>query len=434
MSSPIYVHEFDNDIPIGEAWVKSDHCQKHIEIVGGSGQGKTTLAEWLMLGILERNEAGLLLIDPTGDSYKKYLGWLADGRLQRKAWLVDPGEKVLHYNPLAVDRDPLKLASHVSGLYEALHLIQSDSSPGQHKQVARFVTSTLRALIEANLTLADAFDWLTDETFRAKYLRAISHEETLKEWARGPSANDLKSTMNFFAAFWEHDGLKEMFSANGFTWESVYAEQPVVLVNLASMAGSLRFSKAVAAMFLTGLLEHARLAPVKKRWYAVIDDATDYTPAHVGQLLTLGRHFELFLMLIHHQSFDGRLQGAVEWGCRTKFFFGEIPSEYRWTVPEYYTVGTRYPQERTRQVQGPSSSGSFTCLEVFDRKPIQFIRLEPTPESYEDVEPYKASVYERPEYQKEKNSILEEPIRPAATREANPKPGKPPLSRDRRGK
>jgi hypothetical protein len=434
VSSSIYLHEFNKDVPIGEAWVESGHYQKHIEVVGGSGQGKTTLAEWLMLGILERNEAGLLLIDPTGDSYKRYLGWLASGRVQKDAWLVDPGDKILHYNPLAIDKDPLKLASHVSGLYEALHLIQSDSSPGQHRQVARFVTSTLRALIEANLTLADAFNWLTDDVFRAKHLRAITHEETLKEWARGPSANDLKSTMNFFAAFWEHDGLKQMFSADGFVWERAYSNQPVVLVNLASMAGSLRFSKAVAAMFLTGLLEHARVAPVKKRWYAVIDDATDYTPAHVSQLLTLGRHFDLFLILIHHQGFDGRLQGAVDIGCRTKFFFGDIPSEYRWTVQEYYSVGTRYPQERVRQVSGPSASKSFTCLEVFDRKAIQSISLEPTPESYEDVDPYKARIYTRPEYQKRKTSLPSQLMSSSAKRAASPKPSQPPLNRDRRGK
>jgi hypothetical protein len=241
--------------------------------------------------------------------------------------------------------------------------------------------------------------------------------------------------MNFFAAFWEHDGVKEMFSSNGFTWRAVYEAQPVVLVNLASMAGSLRFSKAVAAMFLTGLLEHARVAPVKKRWYAVIDDATDYTPAHVGQLLTLGRHFDLFLVLIHHQSFDGKLQAAVDVGCRTKFFFGEIPSEYRWTVPEHYWVGTRYPQERVRQVPGPSDTGHFTCLEIFDRKPVQFIPLEPSPESHEDVEAYKVNVYTRPEYQAERKPLAVDaaPVR-SSKREANPKPGKPPLTRDRQGK
>jgi DNA helicase HerA-like ATPase len=153
-----YRHEVDLDVPIGNAWVRRKHYEKHIEILGASGQGKTTLAEHLILGILERQDAGILHLDPTGDSYRKFVGWLAEGRLDRPAWLVDLDHAALRYNPLAAaKKDP---GAFVDGLYSSLHLIQATDAGTQHRQMRRFVIATLRALIECDLTLADAYQWL----------------------------------------------------------------------------------------------------------------------------------------------------------------------------------------------------------------------------------------------------------------------------------
>src|SRR5262245_52551413 len=222
----IYQHEFDGDLPIGKSWIAQSHYDKHIEIVGGTGQGKSTLTEWLMLEIQERNDAGMLLVDPTGDSCDKWIGWLADGFVTRPCYLVDFTGPLLRYNPLHIDKNPKKLASHVSGLFEALSLIQGDATPGQHRQMQRFVTAPLRALIECDLTLADAYTWLTDGAFRrnklTQYLKRNNlvgmnqAPEWVKEWFRDPSQAKLESTENWFAAFWEHDGLKEMYGGNGF--------------------------------------------------------------------------------------------------------------------------------------------------------------------------------------------------------------------------
>lgn len=441
----VFKHELKGDVPIGGAWIEHGHCEKHIEIVGGTGQGKTTLAEWLMLGILERNEAGLLLIDPTGDSCRKYLGWLADGMLERPCYLVDVDGPVLRYNPLAMDKEPKTLATGIAGLFEALHLIQSDLPAGQHRQMQRFVTATLRALIEADLTLADAQQWLFDPGYRAKYLGRIKHEETRQEWLREPSPAKIESTENWFSVFWEHDWLKAMFSDNGFDWAHAYCEQPAVLVNLRGLAGSIRYAKAIAAMFITGLLNHARTAPVKKLWYVVVDDATDYTPAHVAQLLTLGRHFDLFLVLIHHQPFHASLQGAVDVGCRTKFTFGEIPKKYRWKEPPPDNVrasrsrswvdqasGFRYtisePLSRPTPVEGPTSLPGFQCLHVFDERVIQVLTLEATPEAFADIETFKTKIYSNPWYGESKKEPRGKPSAP------HTKPPRPPISQDRRGK
>ncbi len=71
----------------------------------------------------------------------------ADPRAQMAALQFPP----LRFNPLAVaKRDP---DIHVSGLFEALHMTQATESATQHRQMRRFVTATLHALIENDLTL-----------------------------------------------------------------------------------------------------------------------------------------------------------------------------------------------------------------------------------------------------------------------------------------
>jgi hypothetical protein len=409
------VSEFDHflrrDIEIGDQWVDRDHLEKHIEIIGGSGQGKTTLAEQLMLGVLTKKPAGILLIDPTGDSCDKYLGWVAEGRITRPAYSVSFPDLVPRFNPLTPSDD---VAGQVSGLFEALHLIQSDTPAGQHRQMQRFVTATLRALIEAGLTLADAFNWLTDESFRQKHLGAIRHPETRLEWQRSPSQTELRSTLNWFAVFWEHDGLKKMYSGTGFDWSRVYEEQAIVLISLRGFLGSLRYSKAVGALFLTALFNHAAARKTHKLWYAVIDDATDYTPAHVAQYLTLGRHFNLFLVLIHHLEFPGSLQRYVQSGCRTKFYFGQIPREHHWRVPASTPTG------RASMVDGPDYLPAFTALQVYDGRVVQQLQLErsPKPTKEPDVSPFVNHDWYKPR--------VDSPLPPEAPRHAVPPSSPPP--------
>lgn len=403
----VYLHELDGDIPIGEAWIPREHIEKHIEIIGGSGQGKTTLTETLMLGLLERHEAGLLLIDPKGTSCQRWLGWAAEGRVNRPVWYIDLEEKVLRYNPLGAEKDPTKISRHVEGLWEALCRIRTTGPTTQYRQMQRFVSATLRALIEANLTLADAFWWLTDrkpnggDGFRNQYLHRIKHPETRAEWVRSPSSNDLKSSMNFFEAFWRDDRIKAMYSGDGWDWQTVYDQQAIVLVNLRPFFNSTDLAKAVGTMFITGLVSHAAaLKTGHKLWYVVVEDATEYVPEHVSQLLTMTREFDLYLALIHHQDFDGKLQAAVDKGCRTKFCFGEIPVEHRWKVPGFTALGHR------TWVSGPTWLDGYTCLHVFDGRVVQTIKVVPSPDAYANTEEFKSAILAHPWYGETKKEAI----------------------------
>lgn len=407
----IFDRELQDHIPICNGWLEPKHYLKHWEILGPTETGKSTLVQWFMLELLERQEAGILYVDPTGRGYQRMLGWLAEGAIQRPCYVVDLERYFPKYNPLDIDtRDGVKVGRHIEGLFEVLSLIKSDAPLGQHQQMQRFVTATLRALIECNLTLAHAYKWLTDEAWRRQQInhymqrKGVSRNnnpEWLDEWIQEPSRSDLRSTLNWFAVFWS-DALKSMYNGNGFTWEKVYDEQPLVLVNLASVSDSLRYSKAIGSLFLTGLITHGRHTKQPRLWYAIVDDATDYVPNHVGQIINIARHAGVYLILIHHVAFDGKLQGRVNHGCRTKFFFGPIAKENQWEIESPYDTeiiqrevvelpdGTR--QYHSRRIQsskpaaGPTHLPAFQCLHVFDGHNVQTIELEPTPEPEGDGE------------------------------------------------
>lgn len=376
----LYQRFFSGDIPIGGSWLEFQHYRTNIEVLGPPRHGKTTLIEHLILGMLADETApGMLHIDPTGDGYKRLLGWVAEGRITRPVWLVDLDEKPLRFNPLAVaKKDP---DIHVSGLFEALHMTQATESTTQHRQMRRFVTATLHGLIENDLTLADAVKWLKKPGFRSRsMIQSIRNEEARLEWETNPSPAKLESTENWFHIFTE-DPLRSMFSGNGFTWDAVYDEQPLVLVNLGArkLGTSIDHRKAIAAMFIVSLFTTAFERTVKWPWYVIIDDATNYTPPHIGPLLVESEgHRRLFFVLMHHIQFDAPLQRSVDVACRSKFFFGRLPAK-------------RDDFEYT-------SVARLGTVHVFDDHYLQTLWPEKTPDLYEDTAALKERVFAHPWY------------------------------------
>jgi hypothetical protein len=379
----LYQRFYSGDLPIGGGWLEEQHYRTNIEVLGPPRYGKTTLVEHLILEALAggSSPAGILHIDPTGDGYRKLLGWAAESRIDRPVWLVDLDETPLRFNPLAVaKRDP---DIYVSGLYEALHMTQATEASTQHRQMRRFVTATLHALIENDLTLADAVKWLKKPGFRTPgMIRAIRNEEARLEWESNPSGARLESTENWFHIFSE-DPLRSMFSGNGFSWDAVYDEQPLVLVNLGSrkLGTSVDHRKAIAAMFIVSLFTAAFEKDEEKRrpWYVIIDDATNYTPPHIGPLLVESEgHRKLFFILMHHTPFDGPLQRSVDVGCRSKFFFGRLP-------------------EKRDDFSG-SSVPRLATVHVFDGHYLQTLQPEKTPDLYQSTTAFKERVFAHPWY------------------------------------
>ena len=409
--------------------IRREHVEKtHVEVVGPSQYGKSTVAEWVMSRLLQEEEAGLLLIDPLGDSYRKYIGWLTEGIIQRPAWLVDLDEAPLRYNPLQVaKKNP---SAYIPGLYEALTLIHSDSpAVGQHREMRRHVMATLHALIDNDLPLTAAAEWLQDEDFKTgktfRTTERIYRIRDLKEraiWKANPSKNELRSTVNWFDAFGSGP-LNPMFSGNGFNWDEVYPTQAMVLVNLSSqnLGDSELWMRGLATMFINGLHQAGFFAKEKYRWYAVIDDAQFYTPPTVGKYLLGDRHFDLYYWLIHHFAFPSAMQNCVDQGCTTKFFFGDIPHDYRrneWDGGYYrgddgqlkkasvHHWFNHYGQQITwppdaKQVEGVKSLPKHECLYVAERQVFGRFKFPPTPKpdvTEGDIDLFKDWVYSKPEY------------------------------------
>ncbi len=430
MKSPTAYQRFLNgDLFICNSWIERHQHQANIEILGPPRHGKTTLVEHILLKLLDNEETpGVLHIDPTGDGYRKILGWLADGRIDRPAWLVDvDGDKILRYNPLQGAKKEPEI--HVPGLYEALHLTQATESPGQHRQMQKFATATLHALIDNDLTLADAVRWLKVPGERTpRRVSNIRDGAARLDWEGEPSRNDLRSAENWFSVF-AQEPLKTVFSGRGFAWDEVYDAQPIVLVNLGArrLGTSLSQRKAIAAMFVVGLFTTAFARREKRPWYAIIDDATHYTPPHIGPLLVESEgHHRLYFVLMHHTGFDGALQRAVDVGCRSKFFFGQLPRKF----PSFnYAAVARY-----------------STAQFFDETFVQMVWLDRTPDpdaEPEEVEEFKRKLYEHPWYQKAEENEPQAPPRndrrtpsppPPFGQQGNPKSKRPGSYQGRRGK
>lgn len=406
-------HIYDGDIEIGkDVWIPADHLYKHVEIIGGTEQGKTTF----LLNILEKmlrprypgEVPGILFIDPKGSGCEKILQWKAAGRINRPVWYIDLEEKTIHYNPLSCPaKDPIKISKLVSELWEALCRIKSAGNTDQHTVMKRFVSATLRALIECDLKLTDARWWLTNrqpdrnnlKKFRHEHIERIKDRETYDEWAgNGPPQKMVESSITFFEPFWRDNRLKNMYSADGWEWNVIYPEKPIILVNLHSFLNDEQLAKAVGTIFISGLMIHAYSlkphSPEIRRWHIIVDDATVYLPEHVGRTMTMTREFKVYWWLLRHQDFEGGLKKAVDLLALTKFIFGEF--EDRTVRPHQYYVPNR-----------------FQCAHTFGNPPkfVQWLYPVEMPYLKVDVEPEKQEIYSREWYQTKKEPESVAPVR-----------------------
>lgn len=119
-----------SDTPIG---LTADERQRHLYIIGGTGNGKTTMMEY---GIVQdiRNGKGVAMIDPHGDSARKILKYIPKERLK----------DVIYLNPRDLDH-PIGL-----NLLELPEGLEGSELEHEKDRVAEAVISVLHKVFDDN--------------------------------------------------------------------------------------------------------------------------------------------------------------------------------------------------------------------------------------------------------------------------------------------
>lgn len=167
----------------------ADERERHVYIIGGTGNGKTTMLEY---GIVQdiRNGKGVAVIDPHGDSTKKLLKYIPEDRIK----------DVIYFNPRDYDYpiglNLLELPEGLTGsalahekdlvteaVISVLSKIFDDNTDSNAYRIERILRNTIHtAFTVEGATLFTVLRLLTEASYRKKVTRNIKDERLKRFW------------------------------------------------------------------------------------------------------------------------------------------------------------------------------------------------------------------------------------------------------------
>lgn len=162
--------------------------ERHIYVIGGTGNGKTTMLEYSIVQDI-RNGKGVSVVDPHGDLAERLLRYIPEERIK----------DVVYFNPAdlryPIGLNLLELPEGVTGdelldakdfiteaVISVMRKVFSEDDSGGHR-----IEYVLRNAVQTALTLKDptlftVFDLLTDTKYRNKITKNLQNQKLKNFW------------------------------------------------------------------------------------------------------------------------------------------------------------------------------------------------------------------------------------------------------------
>ncbi len=195
--------------------------------------------------------------------------------------------------------------------------------------------NTLIALIEANLTLVDLPQFLTNENFRLNAIKQVKHPITKAYFERfnklqGRTRDEwMESTLNKVNAFLSDDRIREMFAykKSSINLREIMDSSQILLLKLdrgrlkenADLIGSLFMTKLKLAAFSRSEIPKEQRA----QFYLYIDEFQNFASKTFIELLSESRKYGLSLTLAHQNltQLPEDLQDSILTNCGIQVSF-----------------------------------------------------------------------------------------------------------------
>jgi hypothetical protein len=329
-NQPLPPAAIDEDIPetLDLGWYFSETKQEfqmakipqkdraiHMYVIGASGSGKTKFLEFPIQQDV-RLDNGFGIIDPHGDLIDETKGFLAayyqktqDESIFDRVVVVDPTDPkyTVAFNVLEIPEGvaPVEQAQELIMVFKR---IWADSWGARMEDLLR---NSLIALGQANRTLVDLPQFLTQKDFRAQVLTKVSHQltrlyfERFDSLSRGNQLQWSDPVTNKVNAFLADDRISQMLGQpkSSINLREIMDKKKILLIKLnkgklrdsADLLGSLFMTKIqLAAFSRTDIPEAARVP-----FYLYIDEFQNFASETFGVVLSEARKYGLSLIMAH---------------------------------------------------------------------------------------------------------------------------------------
>ena len=328
----IYIgsNEYHGSItPIG---LTTDERQRHIYIIGGTGNGKTTMILYQIIQDIQ-NGKGVAVVDPHGDLAETILHHVPEDRIQDVIYMNPDdlkypiGMNLLELTPGLTGDDLLREKDIVTeATVSVLRKIFSEDDSGGHR-----IEYVLRNTIQTALTLEEPTLFTIFKLLNnAKYRRSVTknlEDENLKdfwnnelgkagEFQRVKMAAGITAKIGRFLFSASARGVLEQPKST-ISFDNILSSNKILICNFSKgLLGddtSALFGTTVLAKLQTAALRRARLRSVERNpFYLYVDEFQNFATTGFVQMLSEARKYKLFLVMAEQSTSQQDQQRLVD--------------------------------------------------------------------------------------------------------------------------
>lgn len=322
-------HHHESVTPIG---LTAEERERHMYIIGGTGNGKTTMLFYQILQDI-RSGNGAAVLDPHGDLAERILRYIPEERLNDVIYLNPDdlaypiGMNLLELSPDLEGDDLLREKDLITeAAISVLRKIFSEDDSGGHR-IEYVLRNTIQtALTLENPTLFTIFELLNDAKYRRKIVKNLEDKNLRDFWNNElGKAGDMQK-VKMAAGITAKIG-RFLFSASArrmieqpkstINFEDILAGRKILICNFSKgLLGedtSALFGTTVLAKLQTASLRRARIGQENRTpYYLYVDEFQNFATTSFVQMLSEARKYKLFLTMAEQSTSQQDEQRLVD--------------------------------------------------------------------------------------------------------------------------
>lgn len=315
--------------PIG---LTADQRERHTYIIGGTGNGKTTLLEFAIIQDMQSGK-GLAIIDPHGDAAEKLLGFVPKDRIKDVVYLNPAdisypiGINLLELPESLSENDDYIMEKErvTEAVVSILRKVFADDEANAHR-IESMLRNTIRTAFYADdPTLFTILKLIRNQTFRNSIIAKLDDDDLKDFWReefgkaggmqRVSMSKGLTSRLDRFRA---SAPVYRMFSQTKSTisFEDIMNQGKILICNFSSDMGedtSTLFGTTVLAKLKIAAERRKSIPPNKRRpFHVYVDEFQNFATTPFTKMLSTARKYKLFLTIAEQSTTQQEEQRMVE--------------------------------------------------------------------------------------------------------------------------
>ncbi len=331
--------------------------ERHLYIVGGTGNGKTTMIKYAMVQDI-RSGKGLALIDPHGDLAESLLEYIPEERI----------EDVIYFNPsdiahpiglnllelpegLSADELLLEQDFITEAVVSVFRKIFSDDDHGGHR-IEHFLRSAIHtAFTVPDATIFTVYKLLTNRTYRNSVTEKLKDEDLKDFWAgEFNSAGDyqkvkMSSGVNAKLGRFQRSVVSRRIleqPKSTINFDDIIQNNKILICNfskgqIGEDTSTLLGISVLAKLQIASLRRSRMREVIRNPFYLYVDEFQNFATISFVQLLSEARKYKLFLTMAEQstaQQEDRRLVDIILANVGTVVAFrSSSPADEKYLLP-----------------------------------------------------------------------------------------------------